>query len=85
MFLKVALLMLHCYNRVKYAYTVLLLLAKVHVILSKKLAFDVLQNQYYNRSGKAGENIPLNLRVEHLIGFETASIQHIRDCCTADP
>ena len=65
-FLKVALLILHRYNRVKYAYVVLLFLAKVHAILSERLAFEVLQNRYYNSSGKAGGNIPLDLRMEHL-------------------
>ena len=65
-FLKVALLMLHSYNRVKYAYVVLLVLAKIYAILSEKLAFEVLYNRYYNNSGKAGCNIPLDLRMEHL-------------------
>ena len=69
----------------KYAYVILLFLAKVHAFLSERLAFEVLQNQYYNSSGKAGDNIPLDLRMEHLIRFETFNIQHIRDCCTADP
>lgn len=41
-FLKVALVMLHCYDRVKYAYVVLFFLAKVHAILSKRLASEVL-------------------------------------------
>ena len=65
-FLKVALLMLHSYNRVKYAYVVLLFLAKVYGILSEKLAFEVLHNRFFNRSGKAGGNVPLDLRMEHL-------------------
>ena len=65
-FLKVALLMLHSYNRVKYAYVVLLFFAKIYAILSEKLAFEVLHNRYFNNSGKAGANIPLDLRMEHL-------------------
>lgn len=65
-FLKVALLMLHTYKRVKYAYVVLLFLAKVYAILSEKLAFEVLHDRYFNNSGKAGANIPLDLRMEHL-------------------
>ena len=65
-FLKVALLLLHSYSRVKYAYVVLLFLAKVNAILSEKGAFEVLQNRYFNSSGKAGGNIPLDLRMEHL-------------------
>lgn len=65
-FLKVAFLMLHTYKRVKYAYVVLLFLAKVYAILSEKLAFEVLHDWYFNNSGKAGANIPLDLRMEHL-------------------
>lgn len=65
-FLKVALLMLHSYNRVKYAYVVLLCFPKIYAILSEKLAFEVLHNCYFNNSGKSGANIPLDLRIEHL-------------------
>ena len=65
-FLKVALLMLHSYNRVKYAYVVLLFFAKIYATLSEKLAFEVLHNRYFNNSGKMGANIPLDLRMEHL-------------------
>ena len=52
-FLKVSLLMLHAYNRVKYSY-VLLFLAKVYAILSEQLAFEVLHDRYLNKSGKPG-------------------------------
>ena len=41
-------------------------LAKVNAILSEKGAFEVLQNRYFNSSGKAGGNIPLDLTMEHL-------------------
>ena len=56
----------HSYGRVKNAYVVLLFLAKVYAILTEKLAFDTLQNRYFNNSGKAGGNVPLDLRMEHL-------------------
>ena len=46
-FLKVAVLMLHSYGRVKYAHVVLLFLAKIYAILSEKHAFEVLQNRYF--------------------------------------
>lgn len=65
-FLKVALLILHSYGRVKYAYVVLLFLAKIHAILTEKLAFEAIQNRFFNNSGKAGGNVPLDLRMEHL-------------------
>ena len=63
--LNVAVLMLHSYGRVTYAH-VLLLLARIYAVLSEKLAFEVLQNQYFKNSGKAGGNVPLDLRMEHL-------------------
>ena len=65
-FLKVPLLILHSYGRVKYAYVVLPFLAKIYANLTKKLAFEVLQNRCFNNSGKAGGNVPLDLRMEHL-------------------
>ena len=65
-FLKVALLLLHCHHRVKYAYVVLLSLAKIYAILPKRTALEVLLNRFFNSLGKAGGNIPLDLRMEHL-------------------
>ena len=65
-FLKVALLILRSYGRVKYAYVVLLFLAKIHAILTEKLAFEAVQNRFFNKSGKAGGNVPLDVRMEHL-------------------
>lgn len=65
-FFKVALLLLHTYQRVKYAYVILLFLAKIYAILTEKLAFEVFQNRYYNNAGKAGRNVPLDLILEHL-------------------
>lgn len=65
-FLKFALLLLHCHHRVKYAYVVLLFLAKIYAILPKGIALEVLLNRFFNNLGKAGGNIPLDLRMEHL-------------------
>ena len=62
----VALLIMHSYSRVKYAYVVLLFLAKICAILTEKLAFEALQNRCFNNFGKAGGNVPLDLRMEHL-------------------
>ena len=53
------LLFLHTHNRFKYAYVVLLFLAKVYAILSETLAFEVLHNRAFNNSGKAGGNFPI--------------------------
>lgn len=64
--MKIALLFLHTYGRVKYAYAVLLFLAKFHAILPSGMAFELIHNRFCNVSGKAGGNIPLDLRMEHL-------------------
>ena len=65
-FLKITLLLLHCHHRVKYTYVVLLLLAKIYAIVPKGIALEVLLNRSFNSLGKAGGNIPLGLRMEHL-------------------
>lgn len=64
--IKIALLFLHTYGRVKYAYVVLLFLAKFHAILPSGMAFELIHSRFFNVSGKAGGNIPLDLRMEHL-------------------
>ena len=65
-FLKFALLLLHCHHRVKYAYVVLLFLAKIYAILPKGIALKVLLNRFFNNLGKVGGNIPLDLQMENL-------------------
>ena len=65
-FLKIALLLLHSHNRLKYAYVVLLFLAKIYATLPKGIALEVLLNRFFNSLAKAGENISLDLRMEHL-------------------
>lgn len=83
-FLKVAVLMLHSYGRVKYAYVVLLFLAKIYAILSEKHSFEVLQNRYFNNSGKAGGNVPLDLRMEHLNKLLKIALKQLGSNITED-
>ena len=64
--MKIALLFLHTYGKVKYAYVVVLFLAKCHAILPSGMTFELIHNRFFNVSGKAGGNIPLDLRMEHL-------------------
>lgn len=64
--IKIALLFLFTYGRVKYAYVVLLFLAKFYAILSPAMAFELIHNRFFNALGKIGGNIPLDLRMEHL-------------------
>ena len=63
---KIALLFLFTYGRVKYAYVVLFFLAKFYAILSPGMAFELIHNRFFNALGKTGGNIPLDLRMEHL-------------------
>ena len=65
--IKIALLFLHTYGRVKYAYVVLLFLAKCHAILPSGMAFELIHNRFFNVSGKAGGNIPWTLEWSTLI------------------
>ena len=58
---KIALLFLYTYGRVKYAYVVLLFLAKLHAILPTGMAFELIHNRFFSATGKAGDNIPLHL------------------------
>lgn len=44
----------------------LLFLAKLYAILPTGMAFELMHNRFFNVSGKAGGNIPLDLRMEHL-------------------
>ena len=76
-FLEVGLLILHSYDRVKYADVVLLFLAKIYAILTEKLAFEPLQNTYFNNSGKAGRNVLLNLRMDHLNNLLTIALKQL--------
>ena len=45
--IKIALLFLHTYGRVKYAYVVLLFLAKFHAILPGGMAFELIHNRFF--------------------------------------
>lgn len=65
-FLTFALLLRHCHHRVKYAYVVLLFLAKIYAILPKGIALKVLLNRFFNNLGKVGGNIPLDLQMENV-------------------
>jgi len=48
----------------KYAYVVLLYLAKINFFLSEKEAFRLKWNRFYNHHGGKGRNISLDLRKE---------------------
>lgn len=63
---KIALPFFYQYNHTKYAYVLLLFIAKITAILSEKESFHLLHNRFYNRNGLPGTNIPLDLRMEQI-------------------
>ena len=61
---KLLLLLYHKYGHFKYAYATLLYLVKCVSILPKSQALSLKWNRFFNKSGKRGENIPLDLKKE---------------------
>ena len=53
-------------SKVNTVFFVLIILAKTKSILPEGLAFELIHDRFFNSSGKAGGNIPLDLRMEHL-------------------
>ena len=52
------------YGKTKYAYVILLYLAKIMAILSESDVHDLKWNRTFNKHGLPGMNIPLDLRTE---------------------
>jgi hypothetical protein len=61
---KLALLLFKSRGHTKYAYEVLLYLAKINFLLPHEEAFTLKWNRFYNHHGGKGKNIPLDLRKE---------------------
>lgn len=59
--IKLSLLVFRKFRKDKYAYTTLLFLCKLFVILPEKEAFYLLRNRFFNGKGGKGKNIPLDL------------------------
>ena len=57
-------LLFKAYGKTKYAYVILLYLAKIKAILSESDAHDLKWNRTFNKHGLPGMNIPLDLRTE---------------------
>ncbi len=72
---KIALLFFNFHGAVKYFYTTLLLLVKIHAILPEGKAFRLIWNRFFNKHGWKGRNIPLDLRLEHLNNFLKACLK----------
>ena len=63
---KFALLLEYQYKHTKYAYLLLHFFVKFYAVLSQDEAFRLLNNRFINYTGGAGNNIPLDLHMEHL-------------------
>ena len=77
--IKIALLFLFTYGRVKYAHVVLFFLAKFYAILSPGMAFELIHNRFFNALGKTGVNIPLDLRMAHLNKLLKTALKQLGD------
>ncbi len=61
---RLLLLLYYKHGHFKYAYAILLYLVKCVAILPKSQALSLKWNRFFNKSGKQGENIPLDLNKE---------------------
>lgn len=61
-----ALLLFKANGKTKYSYAVLMYLAQIEYMLSEKDAHNLKWNRFFNKHGKVGKNIPLDLRMEQL-------------------
>lgn len=66
---KVALLYYKAYGHSQYAYSTFLLTLQVNVTLSPRMAHSVTWNRFWNGRGGRGNNIPLDLHLEHLNNY----------------
>ena len=64
--MKFALLFVYKHKHTKYAYLILCFFAKIQAILSKRVAHLLVSNRFINTKGGVGNNIPLDLHMEHL-------------------
>ena len=71
------LLFFHLYKRTKYAYVILLHLVKVYAILPSGLAHELVYERFWNSKGGKGKNIPLDLRMEHMVRLFKLSLKQL--------
>lgn len=63
---KLVLLFTYKFRNTKYAYGLLLFFIQISAVLSEDESFCLITNRFVNSKGKCGENIPLDLFMEHL-------------------
>lgn len=66
---KVAMLYYKGYGHSHYAYSTLLMTLQVNACLTPRLSHSVIWNRFWNSKGGNGNNIPLDLHLEHLNNF----------------
>ena len=71
------LLLFHLYKRTKYAYVTLLHLVKAVALLPSGLANELVHDRFWNTKGGAGNNIPLDLRMEHMVRLFKLSLKQL--------
>ena len=72
-----ALLLFHKYKRTKYAYVTLLHLVKIYALLPSGLAHELVHERFWNSKGGKGRNIPLDLRMEHMVRLFKLSLKQM--------
>lgn len=63
---KFILLLEYKFGHTKYAYLLLHFFANIYSLLSEKDAFLLINNRFMNKKGGKGNNVPLDLHMEHL-------------------
>ncbi|KAI8514513.1 hypothetical protein Bbelb_071040 [Branchiostoma belcheri] len=74
---KVALLYYKAFGHTKYAYGILMFFARVNALLSPSLAHSLVWNRVVNNRGGKGNNIPMDLRLEHMNNFLKSFLKHL--------
>lgn len=75
--LPLLLLFFHVYKRTKYSYVILLHLTKAMSTMSAGQAHELIWNRFFNKKGGAGHNIPLDLRMEHMVRLLKSSLKQL--------
>ena len=63
---KIALLLFKANGKTKYSYAILMYLLQIECMLSEEDAHNLKWNRFFNKQGKVGRNIPLDLKMEQL-------------------
>lgn len=66
---KVALLIFKTYNHSQYAYSTFLLTVQLNATQSPRVVHSLTWNRFWNRRGGRGNNVPLDIHLEHLNNF----------------